>query len=43
MQEEAQRIIDSNQLKSVLSIFNAYLLRNTDVTGAGANATAEQQ
>jgi len=39
MREEAQRIVDSNQLKSVLSIFNAYLLRNAEVTGAGAAST----
>lgn len=43
MREEAQRLVDSNQLKSVLSIFNAYLLRNSDATGAAATSTAEQQ
>lgn len=42
MQEEAQRIVDSNQLKSILSIFNTYLLRNADVAGAGAKSTADQ-
>lgn len=42
MREEAQRIVDSNQLKSVLSIFNAYLLRNADVTGAGAKSSEER-
>lgn len=29
MQEEAQRIIDSNQLKNMLSIFNSFLFANT--------------
>lgn len=32
MQEEAQRIVDSNQLKNMLSIFNAYILRNPSFT-----------
>lgn len=42
MQEEAQRIIDSNQLKSILSIFNTYLLRNADVSGAVAKSAEDQ-
>lgn len=32
-QEEAQKIIDSNQLKSMLAILNSYILRNPDVKG----------
>ena len=30
MQEEAQKIIDSNKLKNMMSIFNVYILRNED-------------
>ena len=30
MQEEAQKIIDSNKLKNMMSIFNVYILKNQD-------------